>query len=106
MKVDGRKQVTRCKRRYLYATFGEKRVSSNNQRLGSILRKRRKCCFNLATGTRVKNLDLAPSGRCRPFNILDYTFGGNRIGPIDKQGNTGRARHQFLQYTQTFCAQL
>src|SRR5262249_40591209 len=97
-KVDGREQMAGCKRRHLYATFCEKRVGSDNKAFGSILRKRSEGHFNLATRTRIKNLDLTPCRRCRFFNVLDRTFGGNRVGPINKQCKTAGARDHFLQY--------
>jgi hypothetical protein len=105
LKVDSRQEVTRCKRRKLYAAVDEKRVSSDNKCFASVLHECSKGHFNFVTGTGLRNLDVPRIGRCRLFNVLNHNFGGNRIGPIDKQSDTRGARHQFQQHTQPLCAQ-
>src|SRR5262249_51620908 len=99
-KVDGRKQVTRCKRHQLHA-----RVSTDNKRLRSILHERSKGGFDFVIGAGLENVDVLPGGRRGAFNVLDHALGWNWIGRIDKEGNTGGTGHHFMQYAEPLGAQ-
>src|SRR5262249_2486536 len=105
-KVDGRKQVTRCKRYQLYATVDEKRVGTNNKRLRLILHERSKRGFDFVIGAGIENVDVLPGRRCGVFNVLDHALGGNWIGRIDKEGNTGGTGHDSMQHAEPLGAQL
>src|SRR5262249_40646412 len=78
-KVDGRKQVTRCKRHQLHATVDEKRVSTDNKRLRSILHERSKGGFDFVIGSGLENVDVLPGGRRGAFKVLDLRRAGTGL---------------------------
>src|SRR5262249_34397719 len=104
-KVDCRKQVTRCKRHQLHATVDEKRVSTDNKRLRSILPESCKVGFEFVIVAGLEKVDGWLGARRGTLNVLDHAVGWSWIVWMDKKGNTGGVVYHFMQHADPLGAQ-
>src|SRR5262249_47391765 len=103
--IGGRDRMARRQEDQLNTSADKKGAAADENRVGSLTRKRREGRIDVPAGTNVENLDLQSHGTRSRFHVSQQGL-GVCIGRIDEHGDVTGCGYQLAQKFHPFCYQL